>query len=109
MYGTIESPAGSIPKGRKVPSPLRIQWRLLCPYYGSGELSFQSDPLFMARFGRQKERIVNALRSALERKDERSRAAGHKSEIAVPVHRARPDRIRAVLWGACALQFCSPR
>ena len=41
----------------------------------------------MARSGGRRERIVNALRSALEQKDERSRAAAHKSETPVPVHR----------------------
>src|SRR5437867_8389619 len=64
--------------------------------------SFQRDPPFMARSGGRRERIVNALRSALEQKDERSRAAAHKSETPVPVHRARPGPARALPWGACA-------
>src|SRR6266436_5845571 len=67
-----------------------------------GRAEFPSDPLFMARFARRKERIVNAPRSALERKDERSRDAPHKSETPVRVHRAQPDPEPVAHSDACA-------
>lgn len=68
----------------------------------------KSNPEFMAQFGGRKERIVNGLRSGLERRDERSRAATHKSETPVPVHPVQPGPGRVLPWGACASRSCSP-